>query len=373
MDGINHISSGTVTTTKPPELPNGKSIHVFISYATRNPDQEIAHELYTRLTEMGYKCCLHEIDFKAGPIQNNIDKFMKRSLKTIALLSENFKNSFWCSVEMIEIVSLHIENKGFPPIVLKLDNCEVPEAFKQYTYLSLCSGGLETKMADILSSINDVDEICVEFPRVYLSTPFVPLPCINYNQNTCLKHSPCIWPHICARFILSNNSCDGNCGKNHIFNHECLEKLKKCGFPVDSGQTFLLRVYKEKCKEWLQEFPSKTISGPCYYYNDKGCFSADDTCPFPHICKEWFLGKCAKSTCLFSHDISNRQTDRLLQLFGINTNHPEDIILWQYREKCSDYLGLKSNGQSSNILSITREVLKVLLYFVLGVFSYLYA
>ena len=72
---------------KPPELPNGKSFHIFISYATMDPDRQIAEDMYTKLTEMNYKCCLHEIEFKAGHmIQENIDKFMKMSQKTIVLL-----------------------------------------------------------------------------------------------------------------------------------------------------------------------------------------------------------------------------------------------------------------------------------------------
>ena len=44
---------------KPPELPNGKSFHLFISYATMDPDREIAEDLYSKLTDMNYKCCLH--------------------------------------------------------------------------------------------------------------------------------------------------------------------------------------------------------------------------------------------------------------------------------------------------------------------------
>lgn len=189
-----------------------------------------------------------------------------------------------------------------------------------------------------------------------------------------MPHSPCIWPHICAKFILSNYACDGSCNKHHVINTESLEKLKKCGFPTDRRLDYLITVYKDKCKEWLKEFPAKTISGPCFYYNDKGCFSEDDMCPFPHICKEWFIDNCSNSNCQFSHDISNKQTTRLFQAFGINTNQPDDIIMCQYREKCPNYLEQKSKCVSkSNFLKHRlplTNIGKSIFCFVIGVMSY---
>jgi hypothetical protein len=50
-----------------------------------------------------------------------------------------------------------------------------------------------------------------------------------------------------------------------VINTESLEKLKKCGFPTDRNLDYLITVYKDKCKEWLKEFPAKTISGPCHF------------------------------------------------------------------------------------------------------------
>ena len=123
-----------------------------------------------------------------------------------------------------------------------------------------------------------------------------------------------------------------------MINQESLEKLQKCGFPVEkSSSEYLLKLYKDKCKTWLRDFPSKSVAGPCYYYNNRGCFLNENECPFTHICNDWFLGKCRKNMCLLSHDISNSQTQPLLHKFGINVNHPDDIVLWQYREKCPNY------------------------------------
>ncbi|XP_076083675.1 uncharacterized protein LOC143054541 [Mytilus galloprovincialis] len=340
---MKHCSSIQNGGRRPFPLPDGKTYHVFISYATMEPDRQIAHALFAKLSESNFTCCLHEIEFQAGHlIEDNIKTYMKKSLKTIVLLSENFKNSYWCHIEMTEIVQLHMDNKGFPPIVLKLDSCEVPEALKPYTYM-LLQAGLDKKMPEIVDVINEME--VTEFPGSMLTISFVPLPCINYNQDT--PHSPCIWPHVCAKFILSDDGCKDTCTKHHVLNQESLEKLKKCGFPVEKQYSRLSKLYKEKCSKWLKDFPSKTISGPCYYYNDEGCFVADDACPFPHICKDWFAGKCARSSCKFSHDILNQQTKLLLQKFGFNIDHPDDIILWQYREKCQNYLELKTKQNIS--------------------------
>lgn len=142
----------------PPCLPDGKRYHVFISYATEEGDKQIADQLYSQLSALNYRCCIHEIEFKAGRlIQENIEKSLKKSLKTVIILSENFNKSFWCHVEMTEIVQLHMDNKGFPPIILKLDSCEVPKALRPYTYLAL-QAGLGNEMSNIIEAINNLDQ-----------------------------------------------------------------------------------------------------------------------------------------------------------------------------------------------------------------------
>jgi hypothetical protein len=51
-----------------------------------------------------------------------------------------------------------------------------------------------------------------------------------------------------------------------------------------------------------------------------------------HICKKWFEGSCLSENCEWSHNILNKQTKRLLQIFKIDTNQPNDVILANYRE-----------------------------------------
>ena len=135
-----------------------------------------------------------------------------------------------------------------------------------------------------------------------------------------------------------------------------------------------MEIYREKCRQWLLDFPSTTICGPCSYYNGKGCFTEDDSCPFTHICKEWFIGVCKKTHCPLSHNICNSQTKSLLERFGININHPDDIILCQYREKCPEYLELKSKyTQNPTLVKITssfNNLRKYILFLLIGAIYY---
>jgi hypothetical protein len=48
---------------------------------------------------------------------------------------------------------------------------------------------------------------------------------------------------------------------------------------------------------------------------------------------KWFEGSCLNENCEWSHNILNNQAKRLLQIFKIDTNQPNDVILANYREK----------------------------------------
>ncbi|CAG2222004.1 unnamed protein product [Mytilus edulis] len=150
------------------------------------PDRQIAHALFTKLSERNFTCCLHEIEFQAGHlIEDNIKTYMKKSLKTIVLLSENFKNSYWCHIEMTEIVQLHMDNKGFPPIILKLDSCMVPEALMPYTYM-LLQAGFDDKMPDVRMllmtwKLQNFQDRCLPYHLChYLASTIIKIPLIHH-------------------------------------------------------------------------------------------------------------------------------------------------------------------------------------------------
>jgi hypothetical protein len=145
----------------------------------------------------------------------------------------------------------------------------------------------------------------------------------------------CRYPHVCAKHIISDESCDmTTCTRNHnLVTEQSRDILTELGFIADGNYNSLLEAYSQKCKEKLTVFAHDNVTGPCCYYNYKGCMLGELHCPFTHICKDWFHGSCLNENCEWSHNILNKQAKRLLQIFKIDTNQPNDVILANYREK----------------------------------------
>ena len=137
VDDIKYDGDGKFSI-KPVTLPIDKEYHIFISYKSVSPDRETALKIDKLLADDGYRCCLHERDFLPGDaIVNNITKNIERSVKVVFLLSENSASSEWCQFEFSVTETHHIQNKGYIPIILKLDDCDVPDIMRKYTYLNI--------------------------------------------------------------------------------------------------------------------------------------------------------------------------------------------------------------------------------------------
>jgi hypothetical protein len=89
--------------------------------------------------------------------------------------------------------------------------------------------------------------------------------------------------------------------------------LADLGFIADGNYNSLLQTYIRKCRQKFNAIPHDIVTGPCCYYNYKGCVLGELHCPFTHICKDWFHGSCLNENCEWSHNILNKQTKRLLQ------------------------------------------------------------
>jgi hypothetical protein len=140
---------------QPPILPIDKEYHIFISYKTISPDRQTAYRIDTFLRRKGYKCCLHKREFLPGEvIVENIVKYIERSIKVVFLLSENSKASEWCQYELAITQTIHIQNKGYKPIILKLDDCVVPDAMRHYSYL-IINGPIDSWMGRLTKAINN--------------------------------------------------------------------------------------------------------------------------------------------------------------------------------------------------------------------------
>jgi hypothetical protein len=64
--------------------------------------------------------------------------------------------------------------------------------------------------------------------------------------------------------------------------------LTDLGFIADGDYDSLLETYRQKCKEKVTVAAHVTVTGPCCYYNYKGCMLDELHCRFTHICKDWF-------------------------------------------------------------------------------------
>ena len=138
-----------------PILPIDKEYHIYISYKPVEPDCLTAYHIDKLLRKKGYKCCLHERDFAAGAlIIESIITSIKGSMKVVFLLSDNSKESEWCQYELALVETIHIQNKGYKPIILTLDKCDVPDTRRPCTYLDV-NGPIDSWVGRLAKEINN--------------------------------------------------------------------------------------------------------------------------------------------------------------------------------------------------------------------------
>ncbi|XP_076087290.1 uncharacterized protein LOC143057781 isoform X1 [Mytilus galloprovincialis] len=124
----------------PLTLPKEKEFHIFIAYNSVEPDRIFAMKIDRMLRKQGFKCCLHERDFIPGDlIVNNIIRNIERSVKVVFLVSEGFLASAWCQFEFNISETLYIQERCYQPIILKLDDCDLPVTMTRYSYFTVVS------------------------------------------------------------------------------------------------------------------------------------------------------------------------------------------------------------------------------------------
>ena len=118
---------------------------VFLSYA--NEDYQFATgEMYTKLEEAGLSMCLHQKDFLPGSyIDENILQAIRKSRKTLILLSPSFLESKWCIYEfnMARIEGIY-SRKGetvlfvvmYQEVDITLVSSEMQECLESESYLA---------------------------------------------------------------------------------------------------------------------------------------------------------------------------------------------------------------------------------------------
>ncbi|XP_076078479.1 uncharacterized protein LOC143048594 isoform X1 [Mytilus galloprovincialis] len=119
------------------ELPDGKKFHVFISCCDR--DKVWARTVMQHLqNDYNFKCCEPSADFIPGrKITENIEYAMVNSVKTMFILTEEYKKSYWCQFEVeFAILKLLVEMKENVIIPVLKEECEIPGYLRPFTYIN---------------------------------------------------------------------------------------------------------------------------------------------------------------------------------------------------------------------------------------------
>ena len=112
---------------------------VFYSYSSHD-EEWVREELIKTLEEKyHFKGLSHDRDFIGGMnVVKNISLAVKRSKKTIAVLTPNYVESKWCQYEAINAMTTAMSTQldsFLIPIMLK--ECDVPEYMRSITYIDV--------------------------------------------------------------------------------------------------------------------------------------------------------------------------------------------------------------------------------------------
>lgn len=119
----------------PIPLPYGKSYHLFLSFCQE--DEERAYSLLLKLEDKyQLKCLFHIRDFKPGVhVTENILDGIEKSMKIVYLVSQKFKESQLCKMEILYgIMAAHkqCENSLIPVL---LESIEMPRELQTINYV----------------------------------------------------------------------------------------------------------------------------------------------------------------------------------------------------------------------------------------------
>lgn len=135
---LNSENKGELSTIVTKPLPPGKEYHLFMSYSSEDSDD--ANTLRQHLEERFHlKCLYYERDFQIGKnIDESITEGLRKSVKTLLLLSPFYIQSHWCVTEAREACKLSfadMENHNVIPVLLRQLHKELPPFLNSYVYI----------------------------------------------------------------------------------------------------------------------------------------------------------------------------------------------------------------------------------------------
>ncbi|XP_077861456.1 toll-like receptor 6 [Saccoglossus kowalevskii] len=110
---------------------------VFFSYSSKDV-QWVNNTVKKLETEHGINCIFDERDFVAGkPIVDNIIDCIRKTEKTVLVLSTDFTNSPWCGYEAQMVLSEQLIREKKLVIPVLLSECNIPDFISHLTYLDV--------------------------------------------------------------------------------------------------------------------------------------------------------------------------------------------------------------------------------------------
>lgn len=127
----------------PIPLPYGKSFHLFLSFCQE--DEERAYSLLQNLEDKyQLKCLYHIRDFKPGVhVTTNILDGIERSMKIVYLVSQKFKESKLCNMEILYGIMASHKQCESSLIPVLLESIEMPRELQTINYVDGTLGGAD--------------------------------------------------------------------------------------------------------------------------------------------------------------------------------------------------------------------------------------
>ncbi|XP_071147801.1 uncharacterized protein [Mytilus edulis] len=153
FDCVERLETSDLHLRDPISLPPGKEYHIYIAYT--HEDLAFVVKLEKLLRCEGFTCFIHERDSIAGSsIAEIMVNHIEGSVKFVFLLSKNSINNGWTRFEFDVAQIFQSQERGYKPIILKIDNCDRPDYLKHYTYLQ-ADGPLDEWVGLLLTALNE--------------------------------------------------------------------------------------------------------------------------------------------------------------------------------------------------------------------------
>ncbi|XP_055080223.1 uncharacterized protein LOC129456528 [Periophthalmus magnuspinnatus] len=180
-DALPHSTERTEVLA-PPELTDGESFHVFVSYSSS--DLHWTHTLIQQLEDRGLRVCYHDRDFIPGwPILDNMSSCIQKSQKVLLVLSQDFVRSRWCLLEAnISMFRDCLHRKPVVPVLLQRD-LSIPLHLSHLTYLEASHPNFSQELLRVLCTPNhklqNTTMVPHQLPNLYNGKVLQPLKSID--------------------------------------------------------------------------------------------------------------------------------------------------------------------------------------------------